>query len=78
MVACCDAGILYAIYHFGLFSKYKIQAQNKWPARQLVIDCVIKLLVNHLILQPFAFYFLFGLFKRFGMPAVRQKWHATP
>jgi len=59
-------GILYFIYHNNYFEKYKIQGQ-KWPEPQLVKDCVKKLLVNHIISRPIILYFLYPIFKKYGM-----------
>jgi len=61
-------GLLYLVYRFNLFSKYKIQGPQKWPDRSLVIECLKGNAFSHLLVSPIAFWFLYPVFKKYGMP----------
>jgi sterol desaturase/sphingolipid hydroxylase (fatty acid hydroxylase superfamily) len=62
---------LYIVYHFDLYSKYKIQS-SKWPERNLAIKCLKQAIIDSFIILPLLMYFLYPLFKYFGMPDAKE------
>jgi len=61
-------GLLYLIYHYNLFNKYKIQGPQKWPDRKLVLDCLKGNIFSHLVIGPISLWLLYPIFKKYGMP----------
>jgi len=57
---------LYLIYHYNLFSQYKIQGTQKWPNESLVRKATVDTLINHLVARPITAYYFYGLHKYFG------------
>lgn len=56
---------LYFCYKFDLFSAQKIE-KGVFPAKDLVQETLKTLIINHLIVQPVAFYYLYLIFAHFG------------
>jgi hypothetical protein len=54
------------IYHYNLFPQYKIQPAESWPDADLVKQCLKKLSVDHFVVRPFTFWFLYPSFKKYG------------
>ena len=52
-------------YKYNLFPERRIQGGAN-PSKELIKDCVIHLLTNHLLIQPIALYFLYPAFAYFG------------
>lgn len=62
-------GVLAMIYHYDLFSKYKIQ-RDKWVDNKLLRAAVIDLSINHFLIRPVTAYYVYDLHKYFGMPSI--------
>jgi sterol desaturase/sphingolipid hydroxylase (fatty acid hydroxylase superfamily) len=63
----CINALLYLVYHFNLFAKYKIQPADKWPAWSLVKKCLIERAVSTIFIQPLFFYAMYWPTKFFGL-----------
>jgi len=62
--------VLYLVYHFNLFQRYKIQG-SKWPERALVLECLRGNLITHFLLQPLSLTFIgYPVFNYFGSAKV--------
>jgi len=58
--------LMYLAYVNNWWQKYKIQT-NKWPDRGTVMHCLKLLAFNHIVLLPISFYYIFPIFKYFGL-----------
>ena len=57
---------LYIIYHFNLFSEYKIQPSAE-PDSKLVQKCLVHCVISHFLVAPVMLYFAYPAFAHFGM-----------
>eukprot|EP01121_Diplochlamys_sp_Union-15-3_P014941 TRINITY_DN483_c0_g1_i1.p1 TRINITY_DN483_c0_g1~~TRINITY_DN483_c0_g1_i1.p1 ORF type:complete len:260 (-),score=17.56 TRINITY_DN483_c0_g1_i1:72-851(-) len=58
--------LMYIAHQKNWFLKYKIQP-NKWPPYDLVKRTIITLAFHHIVTSPLLFYYLYGLWKYFGL-----------
>jgi len=59
--------MLYVVYRYDLFAQYKI-TPNMWPDRALVRRTLFKLVPGQVLLRPVVWWFLYPIFRRYGMP----------